>query len=519
MQNMSLKRVCALFTGILLILSITLTGCRTNEKITEYPVTLEQVLTEVNTRNQSIVNNLNTEYTTDYVFDVDMSGFTEEELSKLFTPGYMSGVKPEKAKKDIELLFRILEGSYAGYAYFGGAPAFDQAKSNILRDIETYGDKNISGPDFRALIVNHLAFVIDSHLSIGGFNPGFEEAYLWYDKNNYEYRRDSKGYYTLVDGEKWYISENMSPYLEYTIGESGEIVYAPFFVGTVTERELLPKQITLASAKEDKEIEILWEKSSLQNAPSSEYERKDMDGIKAAVIAAFLATHNTNTMINDAKELSNDDYSIIDLRYNIGGLLPDVTMWLYNFTGKEIYPKGSALLFASKVNDYWLGPMETEIAFAYRAFDFAKENPEFFNNMLLKKSDAYKITSINDGIRRIDYKPQWTQRDGKVLFLLNGKDNISSGEYFIEASRSMENTLVVGTNSGGCLKTGGVNAMNSLYLPHSHIGIIYSSILWLNNTSKEFDKYGILPDIYIGAGDSAEAVTRCIRYYQSVSEE
>jgi hypothetical protein len=514
-MKMFMKWNCILLSGALILLSILFTGCESKEKITEYyPITLKQVLSEANERNQSVIDTFNAGNITDYCFNVDMDGFTEDELKKLFTPGYMTGVKPEKAKEDIEVLFRILEGSYAGYAYFGGAQTFDQAKLDILSEINTYSEKSISTVNFTNLIREHLDFMIDSHFFIGGVPLGFDEAYCWYDRNSAEYSRDSNGYFTLIDDEKWYLPENMIPYLEYTIGKSGEIVYGLFFVGTDSEKDHLPKQMTLTRNKKAKDIAIVWEKNISKSQPNAEYEQKNTNGFKTAVIAAFMASQNTNTMINDAKELSKEDYAIVDLRYNAGGLIPDVTMWMYNFSGKEIYPKGSIIAYAGVVNDYWQSSQETEIRTAYQYFDFFKNNPELFNSIVNSESEAYTVTNVDNGIKRIDFNAQWTLRNGKVLFVLNGKENVSAGEYFVEDCKSMENTLVVGTNSGGCLRTGGINGSDVLYLPNSNIGIIYSSTLSLINSSRDFDKYGILPDIFIGTGDEAEAVARCIRYYQ-----
>jgi hypothetical protein len=516
---MNMKRIRILLFSALLIFSTLLSSCQSDEKVTEYPITLKQVLTEANERNHSVIDNFKIDNISDYYFDVDMDGFTEDELEKLFTPGYMTGVKPAKAKEDIDVLFRILEGSYAGYAYFGGAPAFDQAKADMLSEIETYGDKNISAADFAKLIRNHLGFVIDNHLVIGSLPLGLEEAYCWYDNNNYEYHRDSNGYYTLIKDAKWYLSEDMINYLKYTIGASGEIVYGLFFIGTDAEKDQLPEQLTLTRKNEEKVVTIIWEKVPPQSRPSKEYELRDTDGFKTAVISAFYNTQNTNTMINDAKELSKEDYTIIDLRYNTGGLSPDVLMWMYNFTNKEIFPKGTALSYAGVVNDYWHGLMKTEVLEVYNTFDFAVENPQVFNHLVNSESDVYTVTNVDNGIKRIDYDTQWTQRDGKVLFLLNGKENVSCGELFIETCKSLENTLIVGTNSGGCLTTGDVNSSNVLYLPNSQIGIFYSAGLMFYESYKDFDKYGIMPDIYIGTGDEAEAVARCIRYYQESTEE
>lgn len=505
-------------SGTLIILSSLLTGCKSEKKVTEYPITLEQVLTEANERNKSAIEHFDIGNISEYCSAVDMDGFTEEELEKFFTTGYMTGVKPEKAKEDIDVLFRILEGSYAGYAYFGGTQEFDQAKADMLKEIETYGEKNISAADFTNLIRDHLDFVIDSHIRIGSIGLGFDEAYCWYDNNTYEYYRDSKGYYTLIDDAKWYLSENMYHYLEYTIGKSGEIVYGLFFVGTDAEKDQLPEQMILTRKNKEKDIVLKWEKSPSKSNPGAEYELCDTDGLKTAVIAAFSATQNTNTMINDAKELSKDDYTIIDLRNNSGGLVQDVTMWLYNFTGKEIYPKESALSYGGVVNDYLLELAKEKVLAVFYKFDFVKENPQFINNLIKNVSQAYTVTDVENGIKRIDYNTQWTQRDGKALFLLNGKENYSAGEYFIEACRTMENTLVVGTNSGGCLITGGVNSSNILYLPNSQIGITYSTSLFINHP-RDFDIYGIQPDIYIGTCDEEEAVARCIRYYQSSPEK
>lgn len=512
-RNMRWNHVLLIATLSTFIIFIA--ACQSKVKVTEFPITLEQVLNETNERNQSSIKTFKPTQITNNYYDVGKEDLTSEELEKLFTPGYMTGVKPTQAKEDIDVLFRILKSSYAGYTYFGAARTFDQAKQNILNNIEAYGEKSIPPSDFTKLIRDQLDFVIDSHLLIGRIPLSFEEAFCWYDDNAFEYFRDSNGYYTILDNKKWYLAENWKPYLRYTIGKSGEIVYGLFYVGTDTEKAQIPSQLTLVRKNKEKVIEIRWTKSSPKSSPDKEYVLTGTDGIKTAVIAAFSATQNANTMINDAKELSKEDYAIIDLRNNSGGLIPDVTMWMYNFVNKELYLHGTSLSYHGIVNDYWQGIVQPEILKAYQYFDFFKENKELVNNIINYKSEFYTVTKIKNEISRFNFIPQWTPRDGKILFLLNGKENVSCGEYFLEVCKSLENTLIVGTNSGGCLTTGGVNSYIPLYLPNSKIEIIYSTQLMLSNRSQDFDQYGIMPDIYIGSGNEAEAVAKCIRYYQS----
>jgi hypothetical protein len=74
--------------------------------------------------------------------------------------------------------------------------------------------------------------------------------------------------------------------------------------------------LTLTRKNKEKVIEIKWEKASSQSSPSKEYELKDFDGFKTAVIAAFLATQNTNAMINDAKELSKESKTVFYCYYD-----------------------------------------------------------------------------------------------------------------------------------------------------------------------------------------------------------
>lgn len=505
------KQIIVMVLCISIAIIMLLAGC---EEATEYPVTLKQVLNEVNERNKAAVETANVTDVSEYCFDVNKNGFSNTELKELFTSGDMTNVKSEQAKEDIDILFRLLETSYGGYKYFGGAKAFDKAKSDIYSKIDLYGGGIIAATTLVDLIRNNLKFVIDSHIRIAGECLLFEEAYCWYDNTAYEFHRDSKGYYTKIHNKKWYLPEDMTDYMKYTIGKSGEIVYGLFSIRTISEANQLPRQITLIRGSKEKTIIIEWEISKSPGNPTVEYELTDTDGIKTAKITSFKDISSTNTMINDAKKLAPDKDVIIDLRSNGGGATNYTTMWMYNFTGKEIFPKGVEIAFNSTVNNYLNSLLEQKSASLINTIDFYKENPELIKIDIEGNSKAFTISNVENGIQRTDYNTMWTQRGGKVLFVLNGKSNYSAGEWFVECCKTLENTLVVGTNSNGCMTIGGMNSGNPIYLPNSHISIKYGSELMLCNEANDFDKYGIMPDIYIGMDDAADAVVRCIKYYQ-----
>lgn len=74
---------------------------------------------------------------------------------------------------------------------------------------------------------------------------------------------------------------------------------------------------------------------------------------------------------------------------------------------------------------------------------------------------------------------------------------------------NVENVVSVGTNTNGCIHFGSVLP---LALPNSKTMFTFS-ISILTGFDKDFDVYGLEPDIYIADDDAQEAVLKCIEYY------
>ena len=84
------------------------------------------------------------------------------ELAPRMPPFISAG----KAAEDVERLFYLLENGYSGYGYFLNEGSFDEARTGILRELRRQPIWNSEG--LSSLIQEHLSFLRDRHLKIGG---------------------------------------------------------------------------------------------------------------------------------------------------------------------------------------------------------------------------------------------------------------------------------------------------------------------------------------------------------------
>ncbi|GAA0688688.1 MULTISPECIES: S41 family peptidase [Clostridium] len=96
------------------------------------------------------------------------------------------------------------------------------------------------------------------------------------------------------------------------------------------------------------------------------------------------------------------------------------------------------------------------------------------------------------------------KNDTKIFVIVDDKV-ASTGEEFISYLKTLENIVVVGTNTSGSLLS---NIYIRSQLPNSHINISFGNIITAN---KDFEEgKGFQPDVWIGNGDSLDRVLKLI---------
>ncbi|MEE1218629.1 MAG: S41 family peptidase [Ruminococcus sp.] len=490
---------------ILVMMSVLSIGCSANTEEV-YNLTLDNVIKTVNDKNEKTLKNSATYDEAEYMIDHKNANFTEEEIEKLFTSAYDSVTK-EKAKEDVDMLFRVLKHLYAGYTYFGGDEAFNKAKEDIIANIDAYEKSKISQQAFSDLIIKPFTFVKDSHFAVLGKHP-CEEAYTYYESSKMEFFKTDSGYFTVIDDERFYLPKEYEDYLKITIGKSGELVYGIFNVATEAEKEKLPVEITLSSGSNAKNIKLDWIISEVGGDQASQAKYSEINSVAISSLSDMTLTEynfqEMNDFLNNSKKHAEYKNSILDLRENNGGDPAINLMWIYGYTGelsdinhKTITFKGD---FYSDISEQINEIIDMNL---YSKFDMMDSTISEISNKVLNNSGIVN----SDGLFNI--KPDSFISNPNNLFVLQGKNNSSAGEAFLMMLDGVENVLSVGTNTNGCIHTGNVIIV---YLPNSGVPVMYSGSI-VAGLDKEFDVYGLEPDIYIASEDAQEAVLRCIEFY------
>lgn len=440
-------------------------------------------------------------------------------MEKLCTQRQQGIVTKEQAIEDVETVFKLLKAGYGGYKYFGGDELFNQAKQQILDEIKS-GNDSLTSNDLVQMLIKYLSFFSDTHLSFNRMSVG-QEAYCFYEDGNMVFYKDHNGYYTKKDGDKWYLESDYEKYMKITISTNGELVYGMFNICTKSDKDKSPDTIKF---KDNHSSKVSWSESSIGKNSESEYKysvKKDVPCQELSVMN--FATDGANKFIDDAKKLAKASHSIVDMRVNSGGMPMNDYFWFYNYTG-ELNDVNRA--YMQRVNDVnktienqttksmWNESVDSnnQLMEAMSKYNILKGNSEL--TKLIEeyaKSDYYDNSNScvwKDGFYNLNKHKMLD--NANTLFVLQGKDNISAGESFVLLSKNVRNTLRVGTNTNGCLHTAPIAMVN---LPNSGVVMVYSCGILVGD-DKDFDTFGIEPDIYIGGQDAKSAVQKCIEYYQ-----
>ena len=104
---------------------------------------------------------------------------------------------------------------------------------------------------------------------------------------------------------------------------------------------------------------------------------------------------------------------------------------------------------------------------------------------------------------------RWVEREG-ITFLLTDNWTASAGEDVLTDLHTVENTLVVGVNTGGCSL---VSDNFTCCLPNSGLPVFFGTGLGFHETMENRDGVGYAPDLWVNPPDAMEAVARLCRYY------
>ncbi len=459
----------------------------TNEKPIDYNEYLKKVNDERNGR-------LSTPY------DGNVPNYTRSDKNKLLTAAerekYVSAgtggmpkrngamMTKEQALADAEICFKAFYTYYSLYEYFG-ADKFEEAERKAIAAINEYyeeeGDMPMTDGDFYDIMLSLFDFIVDSHCGMyisrcgGSFANLNKKKYYAYYVKDIVFREDDIGYYTLVQGKKWYLEKvnggDFSEYLKVTIDESGELVYALVRIANPDAESLEGDTFTIQRGNVAYIHNILWSKYDTRQSTGETTAGVRIENGVPIIHARSFGRDKSELEKYSAsgRQMKKQKLFVIDLRGNGGGSSSYAESWVRNYSGSTArYPSVLARLNASLSGSSINGAMYSYVP---------KENP---NNT---------IVLIDKGVA-------------------------SSGEMAYQYHSTFNNTLFVGTNTSGCMLAGDYVYVQ---LPNSHMIFVIGTRY--EDSCKEYYKgmnpegIGLMPDVFVNSTEALDLSMKMIEYY------
>ena len=391
---------------------------------------------------------------------------TKEERNALLDTDerYVKTVTYEQAVSDVDLLFRALHVGYASYYYFG-KDKFDKAEADTMAWLG--GKTTVDVDELTDVLRKNLLFMVDRHSFVGYDIDKLEGIrYEYHYDISKQFDKDDKGYFKVVNGTRYdFVSFGDSRVtMEPTLLESGKIVYSPVLF--CPNSQVKPSEITLKTANGTVNEKINW-------TESSEVEKASRDPNFYLIEENDIAYINIDCYDNDQKskysgyapsgrQVKDCKAVIFDIRNNSGGTGNPTEDWVRNFTG--IYPEQREMI-------------------AHRYGILNSTNSQ----------SKYEVEHIGAG--------KWVPNDIPVIVLV-GDACGSNGEMTLNMLKTMENVLVIGTNSNGCALGGNCVETN---LPNTNINADIGTMINFAYEIENVDCIGYTPDVWCDANKALDA--------------
>ena len=454
---------------------------------------------------ETLLGSVNEKRRTDMASEVTFDGFedyivkdpstvdllSDDEIKALVTnhPTRQS-VSRDDALADVDLLFRTLHNAYAAYYYFG-EDKFDAAEAEVKAWVQKQTTVNVE--KLGQTINTALQFVQDAHFSIrpGAENVKQQKAWYSYIGTEQSFSKDDSGYYRMIDGEKWYVdslsnkSSEMSPVLR----ANGSLGYAPTLLchgkagssDTITLRngDGVTRTDKIVWKANESLLDDTWDRSSAC------YRYLEENGILYLSIRLFDSRRFADTVLPEyaasGSKAKNCKLVIYDLRSNGGGDDRYARTWTKNFTGaKAVEPKVASANRSSKLGSAagfnWISADEFD-----GGFDQGK----------------------------------WLANDIPVIVLMDSRCG-SSGESALTFAKTMDNVIVIGSNSAGYQLCGNVYDYS---LPRTGITACFGVSLSFYGSMDNVDYKGYEPDLWCNPKTSLQSVLNMVERYDLGSAE
>lgn len=379
--------------------------------------------------------------------------------------GYLSTLTAEQAVEDVNLLFDAYQNVYSLYSYFGGAETFEAAREDIIAECST--KETMTSDELQQILLDHLDFVEDAHMNINGqYAVNFSFPFFFRET---AFVKTENGYAT-TDGKKVATvegSENLEDLFKPSIDKNGELVYYPILIQEVEGSSKLSNWYSTEHYNCETTLTVQYEDGTVQTLTGEPYQPPKTDpdretlsihennGVPIVTYTTFVdQSIGGRTMEKMFSQFEDSPVLIVDLRCNQGGW-PDMKKTFTNKLFGEPLPQNFVVV------NTWSGEAFEEI-------------------------------------------PEKMVDNDKLVIILTDKLSASMTEYFLDSTYNLENTLIIGESTHGCLIAG-----DGMHLQLTNSGLYVNmdrsrAVHFPEGMPfKEFE--GFRPDIWVPSGEAEEA--------------
>lgn len=467
-----MKRICS----ALLVLVLLLTACSSESSIQTDPSqipsftlsdTFCDVLDHVNSAHEAVklYNGDYSAYMGQYQnpeFDPNMCEFNEKAM-----PKSTAILTLEQITADMETFYETLRTEYGCYEYFGGDEAFRPAIDAVIADCAAMDE--IRCVDWVESLIEHFSFVKDAHFTFGGIMVDKAEVPFFF--RDISFRKTENGY--VADNGKIVASvdgyDELDELFKLSLTKKGELVYYPVLLEKFHYMQLEDKKVECSTTLTVRYADGSYDELSAEpfklisrSSSSKNAKTKEKDGIPVVTVNYFDPTKDGALYVDSAPLLRDRDIFIMDMRTCTGGQYSMMPQWFTNYTLQEVWQNSLSL---------------------------KKGTPDMLYKNHLTKSDKEFVSTEN------------------TCIILTSKRTMSCGEAFVDMSYNMENTLLVGENTFGCL----TGSLKHWTLPNTGLYVSFGEMLYLYPDGGYFEEFrGFYPDIWVPAAEAEEAVMNFI---------
>ena len=431
---------------------------------------LQELMCTINEEHKSIIKpeiNLNL-YNKYFPNEEDTSLLRSNSKEKAET------ISKEQALEDTEYLMDALSSSYSLYTCFD---EFDTVWKQIQKIIEQ--QEIWTYDDFKQVLLEQLNFVKDWHFFIDELSTATATIPFFYKE--VEYQKSGDGIYS---GEKKVISvdgyDDIDKLFKRSLTTNGDIVYYPITYGTISHAELkehgkqFETQEVITVHYDDGSSDSLISQPYVVYRPTSD---EKLLTYRNDGVPVFYSRDLSSLLFSQAgTELKDYPVIIADVSRNHGGSARYAFSWWSNYT-ESIVPSN----FYSLCGDYAGSDYTTSQVLA------------------VKQEDGVTV--------EYSHEDNFIPNDNLVI-VLSGQITASGGEAFVDLAHNVENTLVIGENTAGCLSS---NQGFVAVLKNSGITVQFGGSVIIHPENEFVECYGYEPDLWCLASEAEEAAINFIK--------